>query len=70
VPSHGFVGLRHEVHICAIWAYAEVSSVLRALAVDFFFNCWCFEIHSGNRMWLEPGCVFSIQAQSFQLDAF
>jgi hypothetical protein len=24
--------------------YTEASAVLRAVAVDFFFNCWCSEI--------------------------
>jgi hypothetical protein len=28
---------------------AEASTVLRAVAADFFFNCWCLEILSDNR---------------------
>jgi hypothetical protein len=27
---------------------AEASTVLRAVAVDFFFNCWYLEIPSDN----------------------
>jgi hypothetical protein len=27
---------------------AEASTVLRAVAADFFFNCWCVEIPSDN----------------------
>jgi hypothetical protein len=30
--------------------YAEASSVLRALAADFVFNCWDLEIPSDNRL--------------------
>jgi hypothetical protein len=29
---------------------AEASAVLRAVAADFFFNCWCLEIPSDNRI--------------------
>jgi hypothetical protein len=29
---------------------AEASTVLRAVAVDFFFNCWYLEIPSDNRI--------------------
>jgi hypothetical protein len=29
---------------------AEASSVLRAVAADFFFNCWFLEIPSNNRI--------------------
>jgi hypothetical protein len=28
-----------------------VSTVLRAVSADFFFNCWCLEIPSDNRIW-------------------
>jgi hypothetical protein len=28
----------------------EVSTVLRAVAVDFFFNCWCLKIPSDQMM--------------------
>jgi hypothetical protein len=27
---------------------AEASAVLRAVVMDFFFNCWCLEISSDN----------------------
>jgi hypothetical protein len=30
--------------------FAEASTVLRAVAEDFFFNCWCVEIPSDNRI--------------------
>jgi hypothetical protein len=36
---------------------AEASTVLRAVAADFFFNCWYFEIPSVNRIRHIPGCV-------------
>jgi hypothetical protein len=29
---------------------AEASAVLRAVAADFFFNCWYLEIPSDNRI--------------------
>jgi hypothetical protein len=29
---------------------AEASTVLRAVAADFFCNCWCLEIPSDNRI--------------------
>jgi hypothetical protein len=29
---------------------AEASTVLRAVAADFFFNCWYMEIPSDNRI--------------------
>jgi hypothetical protein len=28
---------------------SEASTVLRAVAADFSFNCWCVEIPSDNR---------------------
>jgi hypothetical protein len=28
--------------------FTEASIVLRAVAADFFFNCWCLEIPSDN----------------------
>jgi hypothetical protein len=36
---------------------AEASTVLRAIAEDFFFNCWCLEIPSDNRIRYTPRCV-------------
>jgi hypothetical protein len=35
----------------------EASTVLRAVAADFFFNCWCMEIPSDNRIRHVPRCV-------------
>jgi hypothetical protein len=32
----------------------EASSVLRAVAADFFFDCWCLEIPPDNRIRHEP----------------
>jgi hypothetical protein len=29
---------------------AEANTILRAVAVDFFFNCWYLEIPSDNRI--------------------
>jgi hypothetical protein len=29
--------------------YTEASTVLRAVAADFFLNCWYLEIPSGNK---------------------
>jgi hypothetical protein len=36
---------------------AEASAVLRAVAADFFFNCWYLEIPSDNRIQHIPRCV-------------
>jgi hypothetical protein len=36
---------------------AEASTVLRAVAADFFFNCWYLEIPSDNRIRHMPRCV-------------
>jgi hypothetical protein len=35
---------------------AEASTVLRAVAADFFFNCWYLEIPSDNRIRQIPRC--------------
>jgi hypothetical protein len=48
---------------------AEESTVLRAVAEDFFFNCWCTEIPSDNRIRHVPTCV-RYHAQSFRLDFY
>jgi hypothetical protein len=48
---------------------AEASTVLRAVAADFFFNCWCLEILSYNRIRHLPRCVH-YHAQGFRLEAF
>jgi hypothetical protein len=45
---------------------AEASTVLRAVAADFFFNSWCLEIPSDNRIRHVPRCVH-YHAQSFRL---
>jgi hypothetical protein len=39
--------------------YAEASTVLRAVAVYFFFNCCYSEIHSDNRIRHIPRCPLS-----------
>jgi hypothetical protein len=36
---------------------AEASTVLRAVAADFFFNRWYLEILSDNRIRHVPRCV-------------
>jgi hypothetical protein len=36
---------------------AEASTVLRAVPADFFFNCWCLEVPSDNRIRRVPWCV-------------
>jgi hypothetical protein len=36
---------------------AETSTVLRAVAADFSFNCWYLEIPSDNRIWHMTRCV-------------
>jgi hypothetical protein len=48
---------------------AEVSTVLRAVAADFFFNCWCSEIPSDNRIRHIPRCVHYL-VQGFRLNMF
>jgi hypothetical protein len=35
----------------------EASTVLRAVAADFFFNCWCLEILSDNSIQHVPRCI-------------
>jgi hypothetical protein len=48
---------------------AEASTVLRAVAVDFFFTCWYLESLSDNRIRHVPSCVH-YHAQGFQLETF
>jgi hypothetical protein len=48
---------------------AEGSTVLRAVAADFFFNCWYLEIPSDNRIRHIPACVY-YHAQDFLLEIF
>jgi hypothetical protein len=48
---------------------AQASTVLRAVAADFFFICWCLEIPSLNRIRHVPRCVH-YHAQSFRLEPF
>jgi hypothetical protein len=43
---------------------AEASTALRAVAADFFFNCWYLEIPSDNRIRHVPLCVH-YHAQGF-----
>jgi hypothetical protein len=63
------VSLLHEVHYYAIWVCTEARTVLRAVAADFFCNCWCTKIPSDNRIQHVTGCAH-YHAQSFQLEAF
>jgi hypothetical protein len=49
--------------------YTEVRTVLRAALTDFFFNCWCLEIPSDNRIQHEPRCLHC-RVKSFRLEAF
>jgi hypothetical protein len=44
---------------------AEASTVLRAVAADFFSNCWYLEIPSDNRIRHIPRCVHH-HAQGFK----
>jgi hypothetical protein len=48
---------------------AEASTVLRAVAADFFCNCWCVEIPSDNRILHLPRCVH-YHAQGFRSETF
>jgi hypothetical protein len=48
-PQSPVVWLLHEVHYWAVWVCAEARTVLRAVAADFFFGCWCVEIPLDNR---------------------
>jgi hypothetical protein len=48
---------------------AEASTVLRAIAADFFSNCWYLEILSDNRIRYIPRCVH-YHAQGFRLETF
>jgi hypothetical protein len=51
------VWLLNEVHYYSVWVCTEASTVLRAVAEDFFFNCSCLEIPSDNRIRHVPRCV-------------
>jgi hypothetical protein len=44
-----------------------MSTVLRAVAVDFFFNCWYLEIPTDNRIRHVPRCAH-YHAQGFRLE--
>jgi hypothetical protein len=46
---------------------ADASTVLKAVAADFFFNCWYLEIPSDNRIRHIPRCVH-YRAQGFRLE--
>jgi hypothetical protein len=54
------------IYYYVIWMCAEASTVLRAVAADFFFNCWHLEIPSDNRIGHVPRCVHC-HAQGFKL---
>jgi hypothetical protein len=47
----------------------EAGTVLRAVAADFFFNCWYLEIPSDNRIRHIPRCVH-YHAQGLRLETF
>jgi hypothetical protein len=38
--------------------YTEALTLLRAVMMDSFFNRWCFEIPSDNRIRHVRGCVY------------
>jgi hypothetical protein len=46
-----------------------VCAVVRAVAADFFFNCWYLEIPSDNRIRYVPRFVH-YHAQGFRLETF
>jgi hypothetical protein len=48
---------------------AEVSTILRAVAAYFFFNCWYLEIPSHNHIRHMPRCVH-YHAQGLRLETF
>jgi hypothetical protein len=48
---------------------AEANTVLRAVAANFFFNCWYLEIPSDNCIRHVPRCVH-YHAQGFRLETF
>jgi hypothetical protein len=48
---------------------AEASTIERAVAADFFFNCWYLEIPSDKSIRYIPRCVH-YHAQGFRLDSF
>jgi hypothetical protein len=45
---------------------AEAGTILRAVAADFFFNCWYLEIPSDDHIRHIPKCVHN-HAQGFRL---
>jgi hypothetical protein len=48
---------------------AEASTVLRAAAEEFFFNCWYLEMSLENRIRHVPRCVHN-HAQGLRLETF
>jgi hypothetical protein len=48
---------------------AEASTVLRAVAADFFFKRWYLEIPSDKSIRHVPRCI-QYHAQSFRMEAF
>jgi hypothetical protein len=51
------------------FGYALKWALLRAVAADFFFNCWYLEIPSDSRIRHVPRCVY-YHAQGFRLETF
>jgi hypothetical protein len=49
--------------------YIEARALLRAAVTDIFFNCWCLEIPSYNRIWHLPGCLYN-HKQNLRLETF
>jgi hypothetical protein len=47
----------------------EAGTVLRTVALDFFFNCWYLEIPSDNGIRHVPRCVH-YHAQGLRLETF
>jgi hypothetical protein len=48
---------------------AEVSTILRTVVSDLFFNCWYLEIPSDNRIRHVPRYVH-YHEESFRLETF
>jgi hypothetical protein len=48
---------------------AEVSTVLRAVAADFFFNCWYLEFPSDNRIQHIPRW-FTVMRKAFDCKCY
>jgi hypothetical protein len=48
---------------------ALTNTVLRAVAADFFFNCWYLDIPSNNRIWYVARCIH-YHTQGLRLEMF